>query len=80
MKKYLGKTLTGKVVSLHKGGKEDLSKLPCDSLKAEIDGFAGDKHQGPVRKTWEGEWRVDVETATGDVIYSKEFLIESKIH
>jgi hypothetical protein len=57
MKKYLGKTLTGKVVSLHKGGKEDLSKLPCDTLKAEIDGFAGDKHQGPVRKTWEGEWQ-----------------------
>jgi hypothetical protein len=57
MKKYLGKTLAGKVVSLHMGGNEDLSKQPCDSLMAEIGGFAGDKHQGHIRKTWEGEWQ-----------------------
>ena len=57
MKKFLGKTLKGKVVSLHNGDKEDLSKPPCESLMAEIDGFAGDKHQGPVRKTWGGEWQ-----------------------
>ena len=30
-------------------------------------------------KTWEGEWRVDVESATGDVIYSKEFFIKSQM-
>ena len=57
MKKYLGKTLSGKVVSLHMGNNEDLSKQPCVSLLAEIGGFSGDKHQGPVRKTWEGEWQ-----------------------
>jgi hypothetical protein len=57
MKRYLGKTLTGKVASLHLGNNEDLSKPPCASLQAEIDGFAGDKHQGAVREAWEGEWQ-----------------------
>jgi hypothetical protein len=57
MKKFLGKTLYGKVTSLHLGNNEDLSKQACTSLQAEIDGFAGDKHQGPVRETWEGEWQ-----------------------
>jgi hypothetical protein len=56
MKKYLGKTLKGRVVSLHAGKNADLSKQPQASLKAEIGGFAGDKHQGSVRETWEGEW------------------------
>ena len=53
MKKFLGKTLMGKVVSVHTGNNEDLSKQSCPSLQADIGGFAGDKHQGPVRKTWE---------------------------
>jgi len=57
VKKYLGKTLKGRVASLHTGNNEDLSKQPCTSLIAEIGGFAGDKHQGPVRETWEGEWQ-----------------------
>ena len=57
MKKYLGKTLKGRVVSLHVGKNTDLSKQPKASLKAEIGGFAGDRHQGPVRETWEGELR-----------------------
>jgi len=57
MKKYLGKTLKGKVVSLHLGNNEDLSKQSRPTLMAEIGGFSGDKHQGPVRKTWEGEWQ-----------------------
>jgi hypothetical protein len=57
MKKYLGKTLTAKVVSVHMGNNEDLSKQSRTSLQAEIGGFAGDKHQGPVRETWEGEWQ-----------------------
>ena len=55
MKRYLGKTLKGRVASLHKGNNEDLSKQPCTALIAEIGGFAGDKHQGPARETWEGE-------------------------
>jgi hypothetical protein len=57
MKKYTGRVLKGKVVSLHVGNNEDLSKQPQAFLKAEIGGFAGDKHQGPVRETWEGEGR-----------------------
>ncbi len=56
MKKFLGKTLSGKVVSVHMGGNKDLSKNTRESLTAEIGGFAGDKHQGPVREAWEGEW------------------------
>ena len=56
MKKFLGKTLKGKVVSLHVGNNEDLSKEPRESLIAEIGGFAGDKHQGSVRETWAREW------------------------
>lgn len=57
MKKFLGKTLMGRVVSVHSGDNEDLSKQSRTSLTAEIGGFAGDKHQGPVRETWEGEWQ-----------------------
>jgi len=56
MKKFLGKVLRGKVVSLHMGKNADLSKQSQTSLRAEIGGFEGDKHQGPTRKTWEGEW------------------------
>jgi hypothetical protein len=56
MKKFIGRTLFGRIVSLHKGDNEDLSKDSQDSLAAEIGGFAGDKHQGPVREAWEGEW------------------------
>lgn len=55
MKKHLGKTLIAKVTSLYAGNNEDLSKQSRTSLMAEIDGFAGDKHQGPVRQTWDGE-------------------------
>jgi hypothetical protein len=56
MKKFRGKTMKGRVVSVHQGGNEDLSKDQRESLIAEIGGFAGDKHEGPARKTWEGEW------------------------
>ena len=56
MKKFPGKTLKGRIVSVHTGNNEDLSKQPQTSLTAEIGGFAGDKHQGPERKTWAGEW------------------------
>ncbi len=57
MKIFIGKTLKGKIASLHMGNNDDLSKQSYTSLSAEIGGFAGDKHQGPVRKTWEGEWQ-----------------------
>ena len=47
MKKFPGKTLKGRIVSVHTGNNEDLSKQSQTSLTAEIGGFAGDKHQGP---------------------------------
>ncbi len=56
MKKFLGKSLKGRIVSVHVGDNEDLSKHSQDSVIAEIGGFSGDKHQGPTRETWEGEW------------------------
>ena len=57
MKKFLGKTLNGKVVSVHVGNNEDMSKQAQPSLKAEIGGISGDKHNCPVRETWSGEWQ-----------------------
>ncbi len=56
MKKFIGTTLTGTIASLHLGNNGDLSKAQCLSLYAEIDGFDGDKHNGPSRKAWAGEW------------------------
>ena len=47
MKKYLGKTLKGRVASLHMGNNEDLSKQPCASLMAEIGGRTGSYHATP---------------------------------
>jgi hypothetical protein len=55
-KKFPGKVLHGKVLSLHLGNRDDLSKPACDSLKAGLEGFDGDKHQGSSRLAWEGEW------------------------
>ncbi len=56
MKKFIGEVRVGKVVSVHSGNNDNLSKQAMESLQAEIGGFAGDKHQGPTRVTWEGEW------------------------
>ena len=55
MNRFLGKTLNGRVVSVLSGDREDLSKQSQESLMAEIGGFAGDKHNSPVRETWSGE-------------------------
>jgi hypothetical protein len=57
MTKFPGKTLKGRVVSVHAGNEDDLSKQPRASVNAEIGGFSGDRHQGPTRATWEGEWQ-----------------------
>lgn len=46
MKKYPGKTLTGKVASPHPGNNEDLSKQPRASLQAEVGGFTDEIHAG----------------------------------
>ena len=57
MKKFTGKSLAGKVVSVHSGDNEDLSKDIRESLTSEIEGIAGDKHHGPTRKAFEVDWQ-----------------------
>ena len=57
MKKFRGKTLLGKMVSVHSGNNQDLSKDTRGSLTAEIGGFAGDKHHGLTRKAWKVDWQ-----------------------
>ena len=57
VKKFRGKTLSGKVVSVHSGNNEDLSKDTRGSLTAEIGGFAGDNHHGLTRKAWKVDWQ-----------------------
>ena len=57
VKKFRGKTLSGKVVSVHSGNNEDLSKDTRGSLTSEIGGFAGDKHHGLTRKAWKVDWQ-----------------------
>ena len=51
----IGKKLIGRVVSLHLGNNDDLSKRVCPTLQAQVNGFSGDKHEGAERKTWSGE-------------------------
>jgi hypothetical protein len=55
MNNPIGKILKGRIVSLHLGNNDDLSKLEYPTLQAQINGFSGDKHQGAERKTWSGE-------------------------
>jgi MOSC domain-containing protein YiiM len=49
------KTLSGKVVSVHSGSNEDLSKEEHSSVQVELDGIVGDRHRSYVRKTWAGD-------------------------
>ena len=46
------KELVGSLVSVHTGNNEDLSKDAQASVKAELDGFVGDKHRGFTRVAW----------------------------
>jgi len=43
----------GKVVSVHIGTREDMSKQLVSTITAELDGFAGDNHQGVSRIAYE---------------------------
>lgn len=47
--------LTGKVVSVHSGSNDDLSKEAHDSIQVELDGIVGDHHRGYTRKCWAGD-------------------------
>jgi len=46
------KRLSGKVVSVHAGSNEDLSKDEHASIQVELDGIVGDAHRSYVRKAW----------------------------
>lgn len=43
------------LVSVHIGTRDDMSKQPCNSVNAELDGFDGDKHQGYSRVCYAGD-------------------------
>ncbi len=49
------KEITAKVVSVHAGSNDDLSKEQHPSIQAELDGIVGDRHQSYSRKTWRGD-------------------------
>ena len=49
------KAITGKVISVHSGSNDDLSKEEHPSIQVELDGIVGDRHRGYVRKCWEGD-------------------------
>lgn len=43
------------LVSVHIGTRDDMSKQPCDSVTAELDGFIGDKHRNYSRICYQGD-------------------------
>ena len=47
--------LTAKVVSVHAGCNEDMSKPDLPSIQVELDGIVGDKHRSIARTTWAGD-------------------------
>lgn len=49
------KELTAKIVSVHSGNNDDLSKEAHDSILVELDGIVGDRHRSYVRDTWKGD-------------------------
>lgn len=49
------KKLTAKIVSVHSGSNEDLSKQEHESIKLELEGIVGDRHRSYVRDTWKGD-------------------------
>jgi MOSC domain-containing protein YiiM len=49
------KKLTAKVLSVHAGGNDDMSKPDLPSIQVELDGVVGDKHRSISRTTWAGD-------------------------
>ena len=49
------KEITAKVVSVHAGSNDDLSKEQHPSIQVQLDGIVGDRHQSYSRKTWRGD-------------------------
>ena len=47
--------MSGKLVSVHIGTREDMSKQPRSSIAAELDGFTDDKHKGFSRVAYDND-------------------------
>jgi len=51
----LVKTIVARVVSVHAGSNDDLSKEEHSTIQIELDGVVGDRHQSFERSTWSGD-------------------------
>ena len=49
------KKITGKVISVHSGSNENLSKEKHPSIQVDLDGIVGDRHRSYRRETWPGD-------------------------
>jgi len=49
------RVLTATVLSVHAGRREDKTKPELRSIRVELDGIVGDKHQSFSRKAWAGD-------------------------
>jgi MOSC domain-containing protein YiiM len=49
------KKIIARVVSVHAGSNEDLSKDERPTIQLELDGVVGDRHQSHDRSTWQGD-------------------------
>ena len=49
------KEITARVVSVHAGSNDDLSKDQHPSIQVELDGVVGDRHRSYTRQTWSGD-------------------------
>jgi MOSC domain-containing protein YiiM len=49
------KKLVARIVSVHSGNNDDLSKEEHESIQVELDGIVGDRHRSYVRDTWKGD-------------------------
>jgi MOSC domain-containing protein YiiM len=52
---FVVKTLTAKVISVHAGSNDDLSKEERQTIQVELDGIVGDRHRSYLRETWPGD-------------------------
>ncbi len=49
------KKVAARVVSVHAGSNDDLSKDEHPSIQLELDGVVGDRHRSYERRTWQGD-------------------------
>ena len=51
----MAKSITARVLSVHAGSNEDLSKEMHDTIQVELDGIVGDRHRSFERAAWQGD-------------------------